>query len=903
MSSYGTSSNNIDLTNTRSGSSAKRRKTSQGAGSVSDYADLGAERRQLQLSRPSLLQGGEVLAGIGSYDMSSSADTHKHVSNAEATSSSKRTSPLHAQHIFTEVDELAAPSNIPSKSPDALLLHKRYAAEHPPGAEPNEPVAVDDLVQSTLAHDAASHDRNIYVQQQRVANRTIAIDKDNAASSPPLGQRSSMRNAMQRSHAQGITQADAQKLGPFRRVSTQTKAATVPVRAQNIVRRRSSAVASSSDELTSPNKPSAMSRPKTQQARAQPGSSRFFALRQIHGKIVSIVDADKQDIGLSFDSAQKCYFLNVQSTETPSPTPFRVGSGEHICLKEGNMSKIRYTAPSDPCLKVVCTGLVDSNNYQYTIFEFASQEAFDGFYGSVGQLRGVNRFLESNERMEKLFDTLLRDLAKCQKQEAVYPTTDESRQRLLQAAANDTSSARIDPQHILTNCSHVAAKDRMRTSTIQTKLQRSSPHIDITNDEILGSQKLPGPLHDSLRSSARTRKQSNRVLEIVKSPSPEPVKWSKVNHVDRSGFPVTYPKTGYKRSTVNFDDISRLDEGEFLNDNVMGLCFRKLEHEYDAQQKSVYFFNSFFYTALTTKAGRKTFNYDAVKRWTKNINLFEYDYVVVPINANLHWFVAIICNLPNMSSAGTAKEKSVSVVDESVVEDSVIGDELTAQTPDAAEVSDELDVDVTRPSSGKSSPTRSLGHMTLAAHQQPPVTELEPQHDRTIDDSEPERCRRAEDEEETRVEQEAMRKFRQPAGIKGVKKKYTAPVKKLDSTIPIVITLDSLGHNHPGEIKMLKSYIVQEGTGRLPADIDTKSIVGMTAKGIPEQSNFCDCGVYAIGYVEAFLKSPRDFVEKLCNKENIKDTMFRDFDPSRKRAEIREQILYLAKNNVDDDEK
>ena len=32
-----------------------------------------------------------------------------------------------------------------------------------------------------------------------------------------------------------------------------------------------------------------------------------------------------------------------------------------------------------------------------------------------------------------------------------------------------------------------------------------------------------------------------------------------------------------------------------------------------------------------------------VKKWTKNLNIFEKDFLIVPINKNKHWFVAIIC--------------------------------------------------------------------------------------------------------------------------------------------------------------------------------------------------------------------------------------------------------------------
>jgi Ulp1 family protease len=35
--------------------------------------------------------------------------------------------------------------------------------------------------------------------------------------------------------------------------------------------------------------------------------------------------------------------------------------------------------------------------------------------------------------------------------------------------------------------------------------------------------------------------------------------------------------------------------------------------------------------------------YARVKRWTKSVNIFEKDFVVVPINEHSHWFVAVIC--------------------------------------------------------------------------------------------------------------------------------------------------------------------------------------------------------------------------------------------------------------------
>lgn len=37
-------------------------------------------------------------------------------------------------------------------------------------------------------------------------------------------------------------------------------------------------------------------------------------------------------------------------------------------------------------------------------------------------------------------------------------------------------------------------------------------------------------------------------------------------------------------------------------------------------------------------------NYTSLKGWTKGVNLFEKDYIIVPINEDTHWYLAVIMN-------------------------------------------------------------------------------------------------------------------------------------------------------------------------------------------------------------------------------------------------------------------
>lgn len=32
-----------------------------------------------------------------------------------------------------------------------------------------------------------------------------------------------------------------------------------------------------------------------------------------------------------------------------------------------------------------------------------------------------------------------------------------------------------------------------------------------------------------------------------------------------------------------------------------------------------------------------------VTKWTKNVNIFEKDFIIIPINEQSHWFLVIIC--------------------------------------------------------------------------------------------------------------------------------------------------------------------------------------------------------------------------------------------------------------------
>ncbi|KAJ5223699.1 hypothetical protein N7468_008241 [Penicillium chermesinum] len=137
------------------------------------------------------------------------------------------------------------------------------------------------------------------------------------------------------------------------------------------------------------------------------------------------------------------------------------------------------------------------------------------------------------------------------------------------------------------------------------------------------------------------------------------------------------PETHTPASEVDVDDRDRLREDEFLNDNLIAFYMRFLQDHLERTNpevaKKVYFFNTYFFEALTkSPKNERGINYNAVAKWTRGVDLFSYDYVVVPINQNAHWYIAIICNLPSLVlDSGDGEEGERGEVAESPVTETV----------------------------------------------------------------------------------------------------------------------------------------------------------------------------------------------------------------------------------------
>ncbi|KAG1745863.1 uncharacterized protein EDB91DRAFT_1119149 [Suillus paluster] len=107
---------------------------------------------------------------------------------------------------------------------------------------------------------------------------------------------------------------------------------------------------------------------------------------------------------------------------------------------------------------------------------------------------------------------------------------------------------------------------------------------------------------------------------------------------------LVYPPFGPGALNLLGSDLNRLRPHEYLNDTLiefgLKLCLNELKVQNPDLAEQVHVFSSFFYKKLNNKSLDE--GYQSVKKWTSKIDIFSKKYIIVPINENLHWYLAII---------------------------------------------------------------------------------------------------------------------------------------------------------------------------------------------------------------------------------------------------------------------
>ncbi|KAB7498523.1 Sentrin-specific protease 1 [Armadillidium nasatum] len=111
------------------------------------------------------------------------------------------------------------------------------------------------------------------------------------------------------------------------------------------------------------------------------------------------------------------------------------------------------------------------------------------------------------------------------------------------------------------------------------------------------------------------------------------------NVIDRAfrGGPASQVLAEKFNIQITRKDIHTLAGLNWLNDEVINFYMNMLmERGKNDNYPSVYAFNTFFYSKLV-KTG-----YTSVKRWTKKVDVFSYDLLIIPVHLGMHWCLATI---------------------------------------------------------------------------------------------------------------------------------------------------------------------------------------------------------------------------------------------------------------------
>ena len=99
-------------------------------------------------------------------------------------------------------------------------------------------------------------------------------------------------------------------------------------------------------------------------------------------------------------------------------------------------------------------------------------------------------------------------------------------------------------------------------------------------------------------------------------------------------------------------DLQSLSSPNWLNDQVVNFYFSTLEQECNKAIRTVFVFSTFFYTRLALDG------YEGVANWTKRVDLFTFDRLLVPINYQQHWSLVVV----------NVKSKTISHLDSMLTE-------------------------------------------------------------------------------------------------------------------------------------------------------------------------------------------------------------------------------------------
>uniref|UniRef100_A0A0K2UJS5 Putative LOC100642437 [Bombus terrestris] n=1 Tax=Lepeophtheirus salmonis TaxID=72036 RepID=A0A0K2UJS5_LEPSM len=372
----------------------------------------------------------------------------------------------------------------------------------------------------------------------------------------------------------------------------------------------------------------------------------------------------------------------------------------------------------------------------------------------------------------------------------------------------------------------------------------------------------------------------------------------------------TFPPSSHDSVTVSTEDYCVLEDESFLNDVIIDFYCRYLQYkvfsEFDRQRTHI--FSTFFYNRLTSRPKKQKNKlhpvednpnlsaaekrYERVKRWTKKVNLFDKDFIIIPINEHSHWFVAIICypgqigcrridndesvdsqvliKNPNRKSILKTQKRLVQIGSTTIIPLKP-GDH--DKVPVEEELSDRDEADASDDDMMDEEPNRINPICPSQNNKEPPFVKDPLESDLgpdTQENSTEEQPRKSLVEESGNDEKENQNIT--PQNSENITDKdESSPKERVPIKQPCILIFDSLATGSRARVAAtLRDYLMCEHKAKMGhlREFTKESMMGHCPK-VPQQPNFSDCGIFLLQYVESFFHSPiADYHLPIMNLRN-----------------------------------
>ncbi|XP_055027504.2 sentrin-specific protease 6 isoform X1 [Misgurnus anguillicaudatus] len=351
-----------------------------------------------------------------------------------------------------------------------------------------------------------------------------------------------------------------------------------------------------------------------------------------------------------------------------------------------------------------------------------------------------------------------------------------------------------------------------RLKTHNCNQRQQIPVLQPKEDElpVMSQTLVPiSPSPDPTRCETATLSVSDSDEDLIVVPS------SPVHEIKKL---LVYPPPPAKGGiSITEEDLSCLEEGTFLNDVIVDFYLRFLVCEQLKREDAIdcHVFSSFFFKHLTKEDHKRPpeptglsvqeLRHNRVKTWTRHVNIFEKDFIFVPINQKAHWFLAVICFPGRISQTSDSDACFNGHSAEYLCDQSLPNPMSLFYRQESSE--------------NGSSRSQSIGDLNNSFW--------------------------FDSDDEIKASQD----FENTCALNS---------ERNDSKRPCILIMDSLhSRARSSVVQILQEYLQEEWRVKMGySQSFGNGVMDGWSPRVPQQDNYTDCGIYLLQYTESFLKNP-----------------------------------------------